>query len=160
MLLIITFNCIFALKIHLFYILYSYMHSWKHEFLFTSSNNKWIFCDAICLQLNLKMNIWSITPITNEFELWDPPLISQKAKSTSYSNPLAFSQSLLWHLFAAVLYNLVVVLLLQYLKILCYIPPMDMHVVNKDRVSADLDKTAAPTGFPIFPWQMLGANLF
>ena len=33
------------------------------------------------LQLNPKMNIQRMIPITHEFELWDQPPISQKAKN-------------------------------------------------------------------------------
>ena len=62
-------------------------------------------------------------------------------------------------MFAAMLSTLAVVFIIVPRNSLCY--PSHSHVVNKDRVLADPDKTAAPIEFPIlFPWQMLGANFF
>ena len=70
----------------MYYILYSYMHSWKHEFLYTctSSKNKWILCHAIppawpegeywVYSSNNKW-IWST---------WNPPPVSQKAKNKKW----------------------------------------------------------------------------
>ena len=48
------------------------------------------YCVMQSLLLDPKMNIGRIVPITNEFELWDPPPLSQKTKITDESSVLKY----------------------------------------------------------------------